>query len=87
MLERSKRRHHAVMNFGAKKWQEALIHEEPAVVRFTDRRDALQYLRADDIAIRIVRITEEDRGAGRHRFDGPDERSLHRRRKRKVRRL
>ena len=29
------------------------------MVRFTDRRDALQYLRADDIAIRIVRITEE----------------------------
>ena len=69
---------------GAKKRQEALIHEEPAVVRFTDRRDALQHLRADDIAIRIVRITEEDRGAGRSPLDRMDKGCLYRRCERKV---
>ena len=42
-------------------------------MRFTGRRDTLQYLRADDIAIRIVRVTEKYRGAGWCRFNGPDE--------------
>ena len=69
------------------KREEAFIHDEPAAVRFTDRCDALQHLRADDIAIRIVRITEENHGAGRRRFDGPDEAGFHRRRERKIRRL
>ena len=54
------------------------------MARFTGLRDTLQHLRADDIAIRIIRIAEEDRGAGRCRLDGPYELGFHRRRKRKV---
>ena len=76
-----KRRHHAVIYFRTKKRQEAFIHDEPAVARFTGLRDTLQHFRADDIAIRIVRITEKHRGAGQCRFNGPDELSFHRRRK------
>ena len=84
MRKRPKRLHHAVIYFRTKKRQEALIDDKPAVSRFTSRRDTLQHFRAEDIAIRIVRITEEDRRAGRRRFDRPDELGFHRRRKRKV---